>query len=140
MFRCISSMNCHNILEYIVASSLCSAAAASSLCICSLCSSSLCIIKLPAADHQTIKLHCFCISSNCAAVHEIIKIYVCSKASRYQIACKSAADHRNADSTPAADQKDRKTNCSSSSNCLQLIIKQSSCIAAACHPTVCSCA
>jgi hypothetical protein len=33
MFRCISSMNCHNILEYMVASSLCSAAAASSLCI-----------------------------------------------------------------------------------------------------------
>ena len=33
MFRCISSMNCHTILESIVANSLCSAAAASSLCI-----------------------------------------------------------------------------------------------------------
>ena len=33
MVRRISSMNCHNILEYIVASSLCSAAAASSLCV-----------------------------------------------------------------------------------------------------------
>ena len=80
MFRRISSMNCHNILEYIVASSLCSAAAASSLCICSLCSSSLCIIKLPAADHQTIKLHCFCISSNC--------LQLCMRLSRYMSAAK----------------------------------------------------
>ena len=142
MFRRISSMNCHNILECIVASSLCSAAAASSLSICSLCSSSLCIIKLPAADHQTIKLHCFCISSNC--------LQLCMRLSRYM----SAAKHHDIklhvslqqiiEMQTAYLQQIKKT----AKNKLQLIIKlpaadhqkQSSCIAAACHPTVCSCA
>ena len=79
---------------------------------------------MPAADHQTIKLHCCCMSSDC--------LQLCMRLSRYM----SAAKHHDIKLHVSLQQiielqvaylqqiqKTAKTNCSSSSNCLQLIIQ-----------------
>ncbi len=84
MFRRISSMNCHNILEYIVAIAAFAQqhAAASSLCSSSLAFASSNCLQLIIKQSSCIALLLHIIRLS-AAVHEIIRIYVCSKASRY---------------------------------------------------------